>query len=79
MRVDRDDSAIRDNDQYFRMGAAVAVGELYDEGRLGDPNKVQGETQVFLASFGIESLQDVRDLGITGPYLRDFERIFGVA
>ncbi len=64
------------NNDYFRMGAAVAVGELFDGGQLGDKKAVAGETRSFLESFGLKSLQDIKDLGITGPYINDFETLF---
>ena len=64
-----------DND-YFKMGAAVAVGELYDVGRLGDCDEVAPEVRAYLASFGVRSMDDVRALGITGPYAADFERLY---
>ena len=67
-----------DND-YFKMGAAVAVGELYDAGRLGDRDEVAPEVRSYLKSFGIAGLQDVRDLGIKGPYIEDFERMYASA
>ena len=69
------DREYSEND-YFRMGAAVAVGELFDGGQLGDKYAVATETRSFLASFGLKSLQDIRDLGVTGPYLNDFEIIY---
>ena len=67
-----------DND-YFKMGAAVAVGELYDAGRLGDCDEVASEVRSYLKSFGIAGLQDVRDLGIKGPYIEGFERMYASA
>ena len=69
--MDRDDSA------YFKMGAAVAVSELFGLGRLGSPAKVAGETREFLGSFGIRSMEDVDALGICGPYVEDLARIYG--
>ena len=62
--------------EFFRMGAAVAIGELYDEGMLGDKNAVAYDVRDYLESFGIASFDEVRKLGITGPYLEDFKRIF---
>ncbi len=62
--------------EFFRMGAVVAVGELFDEGLLGWPTCVAEDVRAFLGSFGIKSLDDVRKLGLTGPYLEDFERVF---
>lgn len=62
--------------EFFRMGAAVAIGELYDEGMLGDKNAVARDVRDYLESFGIASFDEVCKLGITGPYLEDFKRIF---
>lgn len=62
--------------EFFRMGAAVAIGELYDEGILGDKNAVAYDVRDYLESFGIASFDEVCRLGITGPYLEDFKRIF---
>ena len=62
--------------EFFRMGAAVAIGELYDEGMLGDKNAVAYDVRDYLESFGIVSFDEVCRLGITGPYLEDFKRIF---
>lgn len=62
--------------EFFRMGAAVAIGELYDEGVLGDKNAVAYDVRDYLESFGIASFDEVCRLGITGPYLEDFRRIF---
>lgn len=62
--------------EFFRMGAAVAIGELYDEGMLGDKNAVAYDVRDYLESFGIASFDEVCRLGITGPYLEDFKRIF---
>lgn len=62
--------------EFFRMGAAVAIGELYDEGMLGDKNAVAYDVRDYLESFGIASFDEVCRLGITGPYLEDFKRLF---
>ena len=62
--------------EFVRMGAAVAIGELYDEGMLGDKNAVAYDVRDYLESFGIASFDEVCRLGITGPYLEDFKRIF---
>ena len=62
--------------EFFRMGAAVAIGELFDEGMLGDKNAVACDVRDYLESFGIASFDEVCKLGITGPYLEDFKRIF---
>ena len=62
--------------EFFRMGAAVAIGELYDEGMLGDKNAAAYDVRDYLESFGIASFDEICKLGITGPYLEDFKRIF---
>ena len=62
--------------EFFRMGAAVAIGELYDEGMLGDKNVVVRDVRDYMESFGVSSFDGVCRLGITGPYLEDFKRIF---
>lgn len=64
------------NNDYFRMGAAVAVGELFDGGHLGNKAEVAAETRSFLESFGLKNLQDIRQLGIVGPYASDFEELY---
>ena len=64
-----------DND-YFRIGAAVAIGELYCTGRLGDKSQVANDTRLFLSSFGLNSVGDIRNLGVTGPYLDDFTELY---
>lgn len=64
-----------DND-YFKMGAAVAVGELYVSGRLGNADAAAAPTRRYLESFGLRSMADIRRLGITGPYAEDFERLY---
>ena len=64
--------------EFFRMGAAVAIGELYDEGMLGDKNAVAYDVRDYLESFGIASFDEVCRLGITGPYLEDFKRMYAM-
>lgn len=64
-----------DND-YFRMGAAIAVGELYDMAAFGRFLEDDKEVKSYLGSFGVCGLEDVDELGIKGPYRRDFERLF---
>ena len=66
----------KDSNTYFKMGAAVAVSELFGLGRLGSPAKVAGETREFLGSFGIKSMEDVDELGICGPYVDDLAKIY---
>ena len=64
-----------DND-YFRMGAAIAVGELYDMAAFGRFLEDDREVKSYLESFGVRGLDDVDALGIKGPYRRDFERLY---
>ena len=72
-KIDRSDKDL------FKMGAAVAVGELYDSGRLGDRIAVAPEVRACLASFGLKNLEDIRALGMTGPYIEDFERLYATS
>lgn len=58
---------------YFRMGAAVAVGELYSAGDLGDRAGAADRVRSFLGSFGICSMADLDAIGLFGPYRHDFE------
>lgn len=64
-----------DND-YFRMGAAIAVGELYDMAAFGRFLEDDREVKSYLESFGVRGLDDVDALGIKGLYRRDFERLY---
>lgn len=64
-----------DND-YFRMGAAIAVGELYDMAAFGRLIEDEEGVKSYLESFGIRGMDDVDELGIKGPYRRDFERLY---
>lgn len=64
------------HNDYFKMGAAVAVGELFDLGSLGDKDEAASEVCTYLGSFGLETLQDICDLGIKGPYLDDFIKVY---
>ena len=66
----------RSDKDLFKMGAAVAVGELYDSGRLGDKVSVASDVIAYLASFGLKDLEDIRALGMTGPYIEDFEKLY---
>ncbi len=66
----------RSDNDYFRMGAAIAVGELYDMAAFGSLLEDEAEVRSYLASFGIRGLDDVDELGIKGPYRRDFERLY---
>lgn len=64
-------------EKFFRMGAVVAVGELFGEGMLDASSPV--EIREFLESFGVCNVGAVRSLGVTGPYLEDFAYIFAGA
>ena len=64
-----------DND-YFCMGAAIAVGELYEMAAFGRVLEEDREGTSYLESFGVRGLEDVDALGIKGPYRRDFERLY---
>ena len=64
--------------EFFRMGAVVAIGELYDEGMLGNKEAVAEDVRDYLDSFGVAGLDDIRALGISGPYLEDFERMYAM-
>ena len=66
----------RSDKDLFKMGAAVAIGELYDSGRLGDKIAIASEVIAYLASFGLRDLEDIRALGMTGPYIEDFEKLY---
>lgn len=65
----------RDNSQYFKMGAAVAVGELWCEGHLGEGEETASNMRAFLGSFGINSTEDLVGLGMGDTYLSDFREI----
>lgn len=64
------------NNEYFRMGAAVAVGELYDMAAFGNFLTDDDKVRSYLGSFGVNGMRDVDALGIKGPYRRDFERLY---
>lgn len=64
-------------EKFFRMGAVVAVGELFGEGMLDASSPF--EIREFLESFGVCNVDAVRSLGVTGPYLEDFTYIFAGA
>ena len=61
---------------YFRMGAAIAVGELYDMAAFWGILCDEAEVRSYLESFGVRGMDDVDELGIKGPYRRDFERLY---
>ncbi len=73
------EESARSDKNLFKMGAAVAVGELYDSGRLGDKAVVAPEVRSYLASFGLKDLEGIRALGMTGPYIEDFERLYAAS
>lgn len=66
----------RTNNEYFKMGAVVAVGELYDEGKLGDKRIAAPEVASFLKSFGVHGIEDMRRLGMSDQYLGDFAQVY---
>lgn len=68
----------RASNQYFRMGAVVAIGELYDEGLLGSKEAAAVIARDYLKSFGVRTLADLDELGVRGPYRRDFEGLLPV-
>ena len=70
-----DRGAYSDND-YVRMGAAIAVGELYDMAAFGRLIEDEEGVKSYLESFRIRGMDDVDELGIKGPYRRDFERLY---
>ena len=57
-------------------GQRVSRPLSFDEGMLGDKNAVAYDVRDYLESFGIASFDEVCRLGVTGPYLEDFKRIF---
>ena len=63
---------------FFRMGAAVAVGELLDEGSIAPsvdctPDQVARD---YLSSYGVCSREDVDYLGIRGVCRQSLDRLF---
>lgn len=66
----------RSDNDYFRMGAAIAVGELYDMAAFKGVLCDEGEVRSYLGSFGVRGMDDVDALGIKGPYRRGFERLY---
>lgn len=76
MSVERRCRGDYSNNDYFRMGAAVAVGELYDMAAFGRFLKSDCEVRSYLESFGVCGMDDVDKLGIKGPYRHNFERLF---
>ena len=62
--------------ELFKMGAAVAIAELFAMGYLGNGNEGATEVQKYLKSFGISRLDDIVTLGIKGPYMDDFQEIY---
>ena len=76
MGVERRHRGDYSENDYFRMGAAIAVGELYDMALFRNLLEDDRAVRSYLESFGVRGMADVDDLGIKGPYRRDFERIF---
>lgn len=66
----------RTNNDYFKMGAVVAVGELYDQELITKSEEAAYNIRAFLRSFGVTGIQDMRDLGMGDHYLRDFREVF---
>lgn len=67
---------LRSNQDYFRMGASIAVGELNWLASRDDFLKDDEEVRQYLASFGVCGMDDIDALGIGDPYRRDFERLY---
>ena len=76
MGAERRREGRRSDNDYFRMGAAIAVGELYDMAAFGAFLEDERAARAYLESFGVHGLDDVDELGIKGPYRRDFERLY---
>lgn len=66
------------NSDYFKMGAVVAVGELFDQELLGNKDEVAEDVKCFLESFGISGIQDMRNLGMGDHYLRNFANLYSL-
>lgn len=65
----------RSDNDYFRMGSVVAVGELCDMAAFGSALTDGQEVKSHLESFGVHGLDDVDKLSIRSPYRCDFERL----
>ena len=61
---------------YFKMGAIVAIGELFDEGLLGARDAAAPQVRDYLRSFGICGFDDMRALGMGDIYINDFETLY---
>lgn len=70
------DCAFLSNNDFFKMGAVVAIGELFDHGKLGNKKDVALEVRDYLSSFGIRSISDMRSLGMGDHYLEDFKGVY---
>ena len=60
---------------YFKMGAVVAIGELMRAGYVGHEVPLD-KIRSFLASFGVRSCADMRTLGMGPVYADDFIEVF---
>lgn len=67
------------NNDYFKMGAVVAVGELYGQGMLESSEEMAEEIRSFLGSFGVNDLDDMRALGMGDVYLSNFKNVYECA
>ena len=65
-----------ESSRYFRMGAAVALGEAIRAGVVADTEKMRAVLKEYLESFGIRGMEDIEALGIGNVYRYDFESIF---
>ena len=61
---------------YFRMGAAVALGEMIRDGVIPNNSAMRESLKRYLMSFGIKGMDDVEELGIGSVYRYDFEAFF---
>ena len=62
--------------RYFRMGAAVALGEMIRGGIVADSREMREQIREYLESFGIRGMDDIEALGIGSVYRYDFEHIY---
>lgn len=67
------------NNDYFKMGAVVAVGELYGQGMLESSDDTAADIRTFLGSFGVNDLDDMRALGMGDVYLSNFKNVYEYA
>ncbi len=59
MRMSIEKRCERSDNDYFRMGAAIAVGELYDMAAFGSFLEDEQGVRSYLESFGVRGLDDV--------------------